>query len=88
MKIYYETDLYDECINACPFGKGCMVGSMECKFNCKHFIREKSGYDSNISIFYVKNKASMRNAQYIECVADEEITFWKMIKRYIYKLFN
>lgn len=87
MKIYYETDWCNESMNTCPFGKDCMVGSMECKFNCKHFIRERSEYDSNAAIFFVSNKRAMRNEQYVECAAEEEMTLWKIIKKNIYKLF-
>lgn len=82
MKIYFETDLYDECLSHCPNGKDCMVGSLFCE-QCKHNLVTKR-FEEPAYIFS-GGHCRLSHADYVDCMKGEEITIWKLIKRFFYK---
>lgn len=84
MKIYFDTNLYDECLNPCPNGKDCMVGSLYC-MQCPHHLYMKRLEDP--AMFFVGNNRNIRQADYVECCCDEPVTLVKLIKKYINKIF-
>lgn len=83
MKIYFDTDLYGECLSRCPMGRDCMVGSVFCE-QCKYnmYTRTNTG---ELAVFSVGNKHSCREADYVECSFEGDVTFWKLIKKFFYK---
>lgn len=84
MKIYFDTDMYDECLSPCPHGKDCMVGSLYCE-QCKHNMYTRRGMDVEHAIFAVGERISLRSADYVECCHDGDVTFLKLIKKFFYK---
>ena len=82
MKIYFDSDLYDECLSPCPHGKDCMVGSVYCD-QCKYNMYTKkyiNGVDGENAIFFVGDKASMRTNDHVECTCGEKVSIWRLIK--------
>lgn len=84
MKIYFDTDMFDECLTNCPMGRDCMVGSILCK-QCKYNMYTREGMDVEQAVFGVGNKFSTRQADYVECSFEGDVTLWKLIKRFFYK---
>lgn len=87
MKIYFDKTMYDECITPCPYGVDCKVGSIFCE-QCRHNMYTHRGMDVELAIFGVGEKLSLRSNDYVECSHDGDVTLWKLIKKFFYKLFN
>lgn len=87
MRLYYTTEDYEEtCINCCPFGKDCFVGSCKCQ-NCKYCYGSK---DTNRLIGLpsgIHEKSKIQFAQYVKCMyLHKKYRWFYKLLRFFYRV--